>query len=111
MEWSEPDGSEMGMTTGATVHTANGLIVKLEARPDFKSEEGQAVEQAKRTMEQQLREAYKKKVGGTVAQRIEPEALVLPTAKELRNLFQEQAQARMDDPTNKDEIQSAYDEC
>merc|ERR1719343_678995 len=85
--------------------------MKLEARPDFVPEKGAAVEEAKGTVEQQLRRAYEKKVGGTVAQRIEPEALVIPTAQELRNLFQEQAQARMDEPANKDDTDTAYNEC
>jgi len=55
--------------------------------------------------------AYQRRLDGTVAQRLEPEAMVIPTAKELRNLFQEQVQARMDVPTNQDDINAAYLEC
>jgi phytoene/squalene synthetase/cytochrome P450 len=110
-EWVEPEGSTIGMVTGATVHTSDGLVMKVAARPDFVPEQAEQAAEAKRSVEQQLREAYKKKVGGTVAKRIEPEAMVIPTAKELRGLFQEQAQARMEVAENQDEINAAYIQC
>jgi len=110
-QWAEPKGTAMDMTTGATVHTKNGLVMRLKPRPDFAPEQAESAAEARRTVEQQLRRAYEKKVGGTVAQRLEPEALVIPTAKELRHLFQSQAQALMEAPSNQDDIDAAYLEC
>ncbi|CAK0818139.1 unnamed protein product, partial [Prorocentrum cordatum] len=73
-QWAEPKGTAMDMTTGATVHTKNGLVMRLKPRPDFAPEQAESAAEARRTVEQQLRRAYEKKVGGTVAQRLEPEA-------------------------------------
>ncbi|CAK0859805.1 unnamed protein product, partial [Prorocentrum cordatum] len=108
LEQAGPPGGPAGQAASAP----GGLrLARLRPRPGFRPAPGGPPAEPRPSVERQLRVAYQRRVGGTVAQRVRPEAMVIPTARELRGLFQEQAQARMDVPTNQDEIDAAYLEC
>jgi len=109
-EWAEQSGSGMVFTTGATVHTEGGLLVNVSSRPDFVPVEDTSAENVAKPKAKLLPQVEKKSFL-SVAQRIQPEALVVPTARELRILFAQQAQLKMKEPTNKTEIEAAYEYC
>jgi len=96
----------VGMTTGATIHTVGGLFMEVSRRTG---------ESATRTKLPTLpvMPVYERKSSLNVAQRIEPEAMTVPTAKELRMLFTQQAEtiSSMKDPTNLSAIEIAYEKC
>ncbi|CAE7639601.1 CYP97B2, partial [Symbiodinium necroappetens] len=99
------------MTTGATIHTAGGLMMEVKKRTDRRAKkhgEGRKEVDVKGVV------SMEKKLRGTVAQRIEPEALVVPTAKELRMLFTAQKEdVRKLSPTPElfEALEKAYKQC
>lgn len=95
-----------GMTTGATIHTVCGLDVDVSLRSG-----GSLPKQAFHADTKMPFMAKKSKL--SVAQRIEPAAMVVPTPEELRMLFTAQAEAleKFHDPPNMKLIEDAYERC
>eukprot|EP00439_Symbiodinium_sp_Y106_P087219 s351_g42.t1 len=111
-EFKAPAGKrKVEMTTGATIHTAGGLLMEVKKRTDRRAQkhgEGRKEVDVKGVVNME------KKLRGTVAQRIEPEALVVPTAKELRMLFTAQKEdVRKLSPTPElfEALEKAYKQC
>jgi len=95
----------VGLTTGATIHTKNGLNTTVVKRPD-------AVPVKRRGPLREDNPRMDQRSTLSVAQRVEPEALVVPTAAELRVLFAKQLEAG--EPKSSPEpsaIEIAYEQC
>lgn len=94
------------MTTGATIHTMCGLDVDVCLRSG-----GSLPKQAFHADTKMPFMAKKTKL--SVAQRIEPAAMVVPTPEELRMLFTAQAEAleKFRDPPNVRLLEDAYERC
>jgi len=101
-------GTKMGMTTGATIHTTGGLLVNVKRRTHKAS--GKIAESTVPPVAPPV-VRMEKNMSTKVAQRIEPEALVVPTAKELRMLFTEQAMTLKREPQDPKPIEDAYEKC
>eukprot|EP00933_Yihiella_yeosuensis_P080271 TRINITY_DN93685_c0_g1_i1.p1 TRINITY_DN93685_c0_g1~~TRINITY_DN93685_c0_g1_i1.p1 ORF type:complete len:1049 (+),score=198.46 TRINITY_DN93685_c0_g1_i1:180-3149(+) len=103
------DGKEINMTTGATIHTTGGLVVNVQHREDEKLQE--AVPRVAKDFSD--KPFMEKKLSGTVAQRVEPEHLIVPTAKELQMLFTQQKEAvkSIREPSNYEALEAAYEQC
>uniref|UniRef100_A0A7S0A3I2 15-cis-phytoene synthase n=1 Tax=Pyrodinium bahamense TaxID=73915 RepID=A0A7S0A3I2_9DINO len=98
-----------GMTTGATIHTLGGLLTDVTKRV------GRSTNHEKPSHANTMSEApfMEKKSSLSVAQRVEPEALTVPTPAELRMLFTAQAEAvlQLDEVSNVQAIEEAYSKC
>lgn len=99
------------LTTGATIHTAGGLYMDIKLRDDarrVKLSEGEA--RAKMAASTPHME---RKTQMSVAQRIAPEALVVPTPRELRMLFTQQKEdvRQFETPQIYDALEAAYKQC
>jgi len=97
------------ITTGATIHTVGGLVTDVKRREGRSKVLERPV--APEVVEKEV--FMEKKSSLSVAQRIDPSALVVPTAAELRMLFTAQAETAvdLDEPENETAIESAYMEC
>jgi len=109
------EGQKMGMTTGATIHTTGGLLMDVmeRKRPSraVPGEAGELAEAPVPVVPLTLPRFMERNSKNTVAQRIEPEAMVVPTAKELRRLFTEEAMSLKKEPKDPKAIESAYTKC
>jgi len=106
----EPAGKPE-MTTGATIHTVSGLNFNIARRADsdVKLSPGSTSE----ATSAQSKPHMEKKLTANVAERIKPEAMVVPTARELRMLFTQQKEdiKRMGEADNYDALEKAYKQC
>jgi len=104
-ETVEEEG-KVDMTTGATIHTVDGLMVEVTRNPDWKPANASTSSGEPRAARPDSRSEL------SVAQRIEPEAMTVPTASELRMLFDAQAQKKAKGPLREDpDIDKAYEMC
>jgi len=101
-------GMDMGMTTGATIHTAGGLLMDVKTRPP---RIGRAASRKEDAPSASMQPRFENTSRRCVAQRIEPEALVVPTPRELRKLFTEQAMTLKRQPKDQKAIDVAYEKC
>lgn len=102
-----PEGGP-NMQTGATIHTAEGLLM------DVKKREGRSAVKAQPAPQDSEKEApfMEKKTSKSIAQRIEGSELVVPTAAELRMLFTAQAEAKLEmGLDNQEALEKAYEQC
>eukprot|EP00931_Biecheleriopsis_adriatica_P087797 TRINITY_DN62214_c0_g1_i1.p1 TRINITY_DN62214_c0_g1~~TRINITY_DN62214_c0_g1_i1.p1 ORF type:complete len:1225 (+),score=292.33 TRINITY_DN62214_c0_g1_i1:108-3677(+) len=103
----EPCDQQVEMTTGATIHTAGGLMTKVRLRTT-------SVSTGRRVVDTAGIPKMEKKLLGTVEQRISPEAMVVPTARELRMLFtaqKEDVRKLAQAPELYDPLEAAYKQC
>ncbi|CAJ1422296.1 unnamed protein product [Effrenium voratum] len=99
------------ITTGATIHTVGGLFCNVSQRTD-RSAKRQAKGRAPVSTEGWA--SMEKRLTGSVAQRIEPSAMVVPTAHELRMLFsaqKEDVRKLAPKPELYDALEKAYKQC
>lgn len=98
----------VGMITGATIHTMGGLLADVRLRTDIHpSLRGASYVDAGPPRMQAICKL-------SVQQRIEPEAMVVPTARELRELFTAQKEVASDldlEPSTSDAVEEAYEKC
>lgn len=102
---------EVEITTGATIHTAGGLFANVTPRTDQRARKNG---QGRKPVSTEGYARMEKKLLGSVAQRIQPEALVVPTARELRMLFtaqKEDVRKLADAPELEDALEKAYKQC
>jgi len=99
----------VGMTTGATIHTIGGLNVDIKKRKEPVGMTGGLRQSSPSAPVVVPR--MEKRSSLSVAQRIDPEAMVVPTAQELRMLFMEQSEASYKEQSNAEEIEDAYEKC
>eukprot|EP00929_Paragymnodinium_shiwhaense_P012936 TRINITY_DN120809_c0_g1_i1.p1 TRINITY_DN120809_c0_g1~~TRINITY_DN120809_c0_g1_i1.p1 ORF type:complete len:1226 (-),score=316.77 TRINITY_DN120809_c0_g1_i1:165-3773(-) len=101
--WGPSD--EIGMVTGATIHTKDGLLCQVEKKTtDSKTTSWN-------TNLKTVDRASVQASPSSVEQRIQPEALVIPTPAELRQMFTAQARLKKKMVTDKGALEAAYDEC
>merc|ERR1719362_1690152 len=95
----------VGMTTGATIHTVGGLPVDVTLRNDHQWQTARPKLDTRPFME--------KKTSMSVAQRLEPAAMTVPTPAELRRLFTDQAEALelVSTPPTATALEEAYKQC
>ncbi|CAE7414498.1 CYP97B2 [Symbiodinium pilosum] len=110
-DFKAPPDRKVEMTTGATIHTAGGLLMEVSKRTDQRA---QSHSQGRQAVDMKGVVNMEKKLRGTVAQRIEPEALVVPTARELRMLFtaqKEDVRRLSPEPELFEALEKAYKQC
>mmetsp|Transcript_65446 Transcript_65446/g.151898 ORF Transcript_65446/g.151898 Transcript_65446/m.151898 type:complete len:1103 (+) Transcript_65446:2-3310(+) len=97
------------MATGATIHTVGGLLTGVSRRQG-RSPQHEQLSRANTHVDMPFMAS---KTSLSVQQRVEPEALTVPTAKELRVLFTAQAEAigKLSEPDNIEAIEEAYERC
>jgi len=108
------DAGDVEMTTGATIHTAGGLMTKISKRTDDFTKELSSAGKGWKAPAPSNKPTMEKKLIQSVAQRITPEALTVPTPRELRMLFS----AQKEDVRNLsikadlfDSLESAFKKC
>jgi len=103
------------ITTGATCHTAGGLMTKVTKRADnFAKKVASSGEGWTQPNPVSAKPTMEKKLTQSVAQRITPEALVVPTPRELRMLFsaqKEDVRKLATEPGLFDSMETAYSKC
>eukprot|EP00435_Cladocopium_sp_Y103_P071974 s52_g38.t3 len=102
---------EVEITTGATIHTAGGLFAEISHRTDKRARKNG---KGRKPVSTKGFASMEKRLTGSVAQRIQPEALVVPTARELRMLFtaqKEDVRKLADAPELYDALEKAYKQC
>lgn len=104
---------KVGMTTGATIHTTGGLRVEVRRREVRPSAAAHAAVPLALPLAPLAELMQENNSMARVARRLQPEAMVVPTARELRLLFAEQA-ARVktaEQALHAEAIETAYEKC